>query len=511
MFKSIRKSIPEYLLLKVMLLIMGFMVVTFNVMGYDVLFHAEPWFSFVPISPFGILLGCSEIAVLLWTSAVISEWCTTSRILKVVIWFLVPAFSFLCYSGINSYLSTLATTEIRKVEEVKVRTSNNTDFLTTLESEAASLEQQLLQLRKGQIFLNRQINEKNSQIKELSEQASSRRLKAIDCASVPDCASSVNAFEDQAALLELDVKSLNRSRDKKELRIEKLEANLDKLQSDIRSQKISDRNNKNEFAGIESSFEMKKAAYERIVLAVTGMFGFKPKDPFGVFVSFVSFLIYPVYFILNLYLALNSEGNKSLRESRWKNIRQRKSIRNALLKKVAGYLKLMVLRKKRAIIANLSDSFKQRRKRKSKREVVYKKMIRYFRVWAYRRKKIKEIEVERIVEQEVLVEKEVEKVVEVEVEVEKVVEKIKEVPVEVRVEVPVEVDKIVEVPTEVPIYIEKIKKVPEPVFVKDPQVIIHERIIPVPEDVTAEELERILDAQPRLNTDARNSESSVVI
>ena len=87
--------------------------------------------------------------------------------------------------------------------------------------------------------------------------------------------------------------------------------------------------------------------------------------------------------------------------------------------------------------------------------------------------------------------------------VEKEVEVIKEVPYEVKVEVPVEVDRIVEVKVEVPVYIEKIKKVPEPVFINDPQIIIHERIIPVPADITGEELEKLLNAQPRLNETAR--------
>ncbi|MFA0709614.1 hypothetical protein AB4653_28275, partial [Vibrio sp. 10N.222.48.A3] len=60
---------------------------------------------------------------------------------------------------------------------------------------------------------------------------------------------------------------------------------------------------------------------------------------------------------------------------------------------------------------------------------------------------------------------------------------------------------------EIPVYVEKIKTIPEPMFINDPQVIIHERIIPVPADITGKELEELINAQPRLNTTTRNSET----
>ncbi|GAL18563.1 hypothetical protein JCM19235_1986 [Vibrio maritimus] len=170
-----------------------------------------------------------------------------------------------------------------------------------------------------------------------------------------------------------------------------------------------------------------------------------------------------------------------------------------------------MLRKKKDSVHLLGIKAEHARKRKSNRNEIYRKAIRYFRVWAHRRIKTLEKEVEKVVETEVVVEKEIEKIVEVEIEVEKTVEVTKEVPVEIKVEVPVEVERIVEVSTEVPVYIEKIKKVPEPVFIKDPQVIIHERVVPVPENITAEELEKLLNAQPRLNADARDAEEAVVV
>ncbi|GAL18562.1 hypothetical protein JCM19235_1985 [Vibrio maritimus] len=289
---SLTRLLPEHWLLKSMLVIMGFMVVAFNVMGYDVLFHADPWIPFIPISPFGILLGCAEVAVLVWTSAVIADWSRSSRVLKGLIWVLVPAFAFLCYSGVNSYLNSLATAEIQKVEEVKFRTSNNSEYLATLEAEAESLQGQISQIRDEQVSLNVQINEKNSQYANISERASQRRLKSLNCMDVPDCASSVMAFESQMESIEFDTKSLNKSRTSNSQRLASLEQRLDEINSEIRAQKYEDIKNKNQYAGTESSFEIKKQAYERVVIGTASLVGWEPEDPFGVFVAFVSFLIY---------------------------------------------------------------------------------------------------------------------------------------------------------------------------------------------------------------------------
>ncbi|MFA0709762.1 hypothetical protein AB4653_29030, partial [Vibrio sp. 10N.222.48.A3] len=99
-----------------------------------------------------------------------------------------------------------------------------------------------------------------------------------------------------------------------------------------------------------------------------------------------------VYFLLNLFLSLNSEENRIAREKRLES----KKIRHMLLQSITRYIRSRMLRKKKTSLANLADSFKLRRKRKSRRELVYKKMIRYFQVWAHRRKKTKNIEVEKI-------------------------------------------------------------------------------------------------------------------
>ena len=123
------------------------------------------------------------------------------------------------------------------------------------------------------------------------------------------------------------------------------------------------------------------------------------------------------------------------------------------------------------------------------------KLLKYLRVWANRRKKTRNVEVV--------------KEVEIEIEVEKIVEK----PVEVVVEkeVKVEVERIVQVEKEVPIYVDRVKKVSEPVFITEPQVVIHERIIPVPEGISARELEELLAAQPTLNEMTKNEPKMTVV
>lgn len=508
MVNELKQKIPEYMRLRVLLFVMGFLVVTFNVMGYDILFSAKPWFNFLPVSPFGVLLGCAEFAVLLWTSAVIKDWHKTSIILKILTFILVPAFSFLCYSGINSYLSSLATAEIRKVNEVKVRAANNDHYLQSRKDEIKGLENQLANIRKEQVNLNDKINIKNLQINKLSEKASERRLQVADCSKIQDCANSVAAFSDQANRIALDIANLNDLRQRNNNRISKLENQMDSVGDEIRQQRFNDRNSINQFAGVESEFKLKKASYERIMLTVAGWFGFTPQNPFGLFVSFLSFIIYPVYFMLNLFLALNSPENKAIREqARAEKLTRRelkiaaKKDREKLLQKVIRWHRVGLLRRRKKQFSRLRQRVRMKRRfltllsvlkeRKSYRKDLYKKLIKYLQVWARRRTKIKEVL--KRVEVEVEVEKRVE------VEVEKVVEKIKEVPYEVKIEVPVQVDRVIEVPKEVPVYVDKVTTVKEPFIVKEPEIFVHERIVPVPENISADELEDLLNAQPRLN------------
>ena len=172
---------------------MGILIVYFNIKGYQVIFKDTPIHSFkyLDLTMFGLLLFCAEMAVLLWTSAVVSKWASTSKILKIIIILLIPAFWFLCYTGINGYLSSLATSDIRQVQEVKTRVENNVNLLVSLKKENGSLDKRLSELQEERKSLNTAIATKNERIQSLSVQASERRKTAVNCSIVKDCADSV--------------------------------------------------------------------------------------------------------------------------------------------------------------------------------------------------------------------------------------------------------------------------------------------------------------------------------
>jgi len=495
------------------LLFMGGLIIYFNVMGYEILF-SDSSNSILGISPFGFLLGFAELAVLVWTSAVISNWPNTSRILKCTMFLLVPAFAFICYSGINSYLTTLSTVEIQKVEELKQKSLNNDGYLDVLTSELNIITQDLNKSRNQNVAISQKISDVNSAINMLSTKASERRQTASNCELVDDCRESVNAFQSQISRLEFELKPLYKSRDRTNDRIYQLENRLDDTSGEVNEIKSNDVSGLNSVANTASSYEMKKDAYANAVVGVTSMFGWEPQKPFNIFVNLISALIYPVYFMLNLYTSLNSATNKKVRDERIgarnefkKKKREYKSMRNELYEKIKNYLRIRALRKKKEIFYSITRKLEIKRQRKSKRTALYRKLIAYFRVWAHSRKKTNEIQIETIVENQVFIDREVEieRIVEIEVEKTVTVEKIIEVEKIVEKEVVIEVERIVKVPTEVAVYVEKLKRVPEPFFVNDPQIIIHERIIPVPSDLTGKELEELFNAQPRLNETARNT------
>ncbi|WP_104399246.1 hypothetical protein [Vibrio penaeicida] len=536
---SIKLGIPSFninwrdqIALPLILLALTVLIITFNVKGYTILFDDDPLFNSKGISPFGLLLGVTELAVLLWTYIVISKWDDSVFWLK---WLVLPlvviSFAFLSYTGINSYLSALANSDSKNINKAELLYANSQDLVRSKEKRLDAIAIELTSLRAEQGELRGNIERNNVSISELSKQASERRQTAFNCAEVEDCANSVQNFQIQIDMLKVENDDFVQKRRQKNVRISALESQQDKLAEDIEVEKEKQINWKNSTVDDASTVDLKRKSYEATILTVTKFFGFEPSDPFGFFVGFLSALIYPVYFMLNLLLSLNSDENKEERAKRReakntkKKVKQKRaSVREALLKEILKYLKLRLLRKKKSSIASLKERIKQHHNRKSVREETYKRMIKYMRVWARRRKKTKEIQVETIKEIKVEELVEVEKIVEVEVErevevpVETIVEIEKEVEIEkivevekiVEKEVPVEVEKIVQVPTEVEIEVEKIKikEVKVPYFINDPQVIVHERLVPVPEDVTAEELERILNAQPRLNTDARDSEES---
>ncbi|MGF1719133.1 hypothetical protein L4D20_03705 [Vibrio kyushuensis] len=454
------------MLIQIMLFILGALIVWFNILGYDILFPNDDF----SINPFSALLFFTEAAVLVWTSQVIKNWYTTSRLLKMMIFILVPAFWFLCYSGINSYLNSLATSEISTVESEIVINDNRNELINSLEVRRGNISGELSNLRSSNQRIDISLSESNQKISELSTKSSDRRLTQLDCNAVEDCRVSVENYQQQIDTLSHNMEVHQKDKEGNSERIRRLESELIDIDSRVSGMELEIVESRNSYAGTETSFNQKKEVYESIVLQVSSWFGLTPSNPFGVFVSFISMIIYPVYFILNLLVSLNTEEHKEIRRAK----KDKKT------------------------------------KQKDYRLAFYNRMIKYFRVWAHRRTKT--VEVDKIVEVPVEVEKEVERIVEVpvEVEVDKIIEVEKIVNVEVEVVKEVEkiveiekevekiVEKIVEVPVEieVPVYIDKIHKVSEPMIIKEPQIIIHERIVPIPEDITANELEELLNAKP---------------
>ena len=87
------------------------------------------------------------------------------------------------------------------------------------------------------------------------------------------------------------------------------ENKLEVVSSQISTQKLTERDAKNAVSNTESSYELKKANYELIIVSLAGFFNVKVDNPFGLFVSLLSFIIYPVYFILNHVFAKHLLAN----------------------------------------------------------------------------------------------------------------------------------------------------------------------------------------------------------
>ncbi len=426
------------------LIAMGILIILFNIKGYEILFNDEKLFGIV--SPFSLLIAVAEISVLIWTYNVISEWPNSSRILKGFIFILVPSFSFLCFSGINSYLTIIAHTEYRAVQEVKLVNKNTDEYLLTKKNENTLLQDQLFVLRNERMSINAEIARAAQESALLAEKSSDRRKTAIDCSAVPDCAAAVLNIDSQISNIQNEISRLNLDRDSIEARIQKFEGELDSSLMEIDNIKEESVNQVNLHADSETSHQIKKQTYENIILSIAAWFGYVPKDPFSIFINLISFIIYPVYFILNLLLALNSESNTHVRQLK----KQAKDIR-------------------------FNKESESELKESAFRYILFKKMLKYFRVWAHARRKTKI----------------------------KIVEK----PVEKIIEKEVKVDRLVPVNQEVPIFVEKLVKVPEPYVVKEPQIIIKEKIFPVPEDITSTELEELVNEQLRFDTLQQYSEA----
>lgn len=493
-----------------LLLVMGLAIVWFNVMGYRELFNEPP--IFLGITPFGLLIGIAEFAVLMWTSKVIEDFPTASQTLKLAIIPVVLGFWFLCFTGINSYLKNSAYSEAQNYQTNQNIIKINKSMISNYEDEILGLSQELENLRLGnqndtksieKLELTRQNNNKEKDL---------RRKGYKFCSQVTDCAEALKDYEDREKSYAFQVSKLQAAIDKREAQIEKLEAQRETIKNEKRNLTAQIAKEQKESSGDQAMISVKKQTYENIILSIHDFFGWEhPEDPFSIFIGFISFIIYPVYFLLNLFISLNSEANKLVRD-RKQAVRVAKKERERLAKEQRHEIKLQLKAEAQAE----KDAEKQEKRRikaaiaKEKRVLAHRKamdklqfqttnrgkLLKYFRAWAHRRTKTLKIQEVVEVEVEKIVNNEVEVIVEKEVFIEK--------------EVQVEVDRIVQVEKEIPVYVDRVKIVPEPVFITEPEVVIHERIVPVPADISAKELEELLENLPPLN-EASKSEDKVTV
>ena len=486
--------------MSVLLFFMAFAIIAFNVMGYKELFNETG--SLFGITPFGGLIGIAEVAVLVWTSNVIKIWPEASRILKFSTFFVVAGFWFLCFTGINSYLKNSAYNELEQFQTAKTQYDNNEKLLASIDEQIAVVQAALTTAGDARNKDNESIDKLQSQANDISEKMSKRRENSLVCDTNPDCAAAVADFKQQVDRTNRQIDLLYRSVAEKQSQMAGYEVELAKLNKDKRELARQNRDSMNLHAQSESSFSVKKQTYENIVVGIYETFGLStPEDPFSIFIGFISFIIYPVYLMLNLYTSLGSEANRVVREAN-KRVRMEQAIRKAEIDAEIRAEKEAIRKDERQIRNAINREKRLIAHKKAMDKIKYNninrgKLLKYFRVWANRRKKTCNIEVIREVE------------VEVEIEVERIIEK----PVEIFVEkeVRVEIEKIIPVEKEVPVYIDRVKKVSEPVFITEPQVVIHERIIPVPENISAKELEELMASLPSLNEVAKNEPKMTVV
>jgi hypothetical protein len=472
------------------LVIMAALIVWFNVLGYKELFNEN--LEFLGITPFGALIGFAEIAVLAWTSKVIANYPNTSRILKVFFPILILSFWFLCFTGINSYLKSATYSDVKKYEAAKSTSQNNKEFIGSLDRDLEFIQINLDAARKKLESDSIRSAEFQVQANTLTTQISDRRRLYLTCGDVPDCANTVASWELQLKNIQRQHDAIFDSNKAKREQILQYEIDISKRQIDKNKLEKENRDNLNVHAITESSFNVKKASYEHLINGVFEFFGAeKPNNPFDIFLIAISMIIYPVYLLLNFYVSLNSplnlavrKVNKERRDKIETEIQDQKDEKN----KETRNLKVTIANEKR-IVKHQKAMHSLKHKKTN-----HGKLLKYMRVWAKSRKKTLEVEVVK----EVLVEVEVEKVV-IEI-VEQIVTK----------EVLVEIDKLIPVDKEVLIYVDRIKKIPEPVFITEPQIIIHERIVPVPEGISAVELQELLSSQSELNQEFKQNNETVL-
>ena len=520
----IKQHFKEEGFLKASLIIMGILIVWFNVMGYNILFKDDPLFWI--ITPIAILFFFAEMSVLLWSSSILQNWRKTKRILKGSMFIVVPIFALLSFTGINSYLNSLATSDYVIATSKVKENDQNRQYISHRQSELQFLREQLSSLNSQKSTMELSLQKYTDRSADFRDKISKRKAneKRGQCDNYVDCKEAVDGFEKIISEISASKIPLNHDVFKLRGKIEKVDKEIDLIVSDISKRKETLLGSSISVSGVESEFEHKKKIYADIVTTVSGWFGLTVDNPFAAFVALISGIIYPIYFLINLYIGLsnsdsddeNNEIYELKHQQRKDKLSRKKSyyqLRSDIFTKMYRLLylrvqfsrrkhklaqehaKLRFIQKSKSAIEAAKLKELEKQQKISVTASMLLKAIRYFRVWASNRKKTRNIKVETIKEVEVEIEVEVIKEVEVvkELEVIKEVEIIKVIEKEVKVEVPVYVDKIVEVPTEIPVYIDRIVKVPEEVIVIEKETVVNEVLIMVPENISASDLEVLLE------------------
>lgn len=322
--------LSDQTIMRVLLFGMALSIIAFNVMGYKELFNETG--IFFGITPFGLLIGFAEIAVLFWTSSVIRNLPTASRALVYAVIPVILGFWFLCFTGINSYLTNSTYQDFTESQAAKSRYKNNDALLTSLDTQITSLQATLDSARSERTLDSDRLLQLQENANTLSDKMSQRRLGYAICSQNPDCAAAVAEFQQQSDNIQRQMDLLHTAIADKQKLISGYEAELSELNRERHELAKENRDDLNGYAQTESAFSVKKQTYENIVINVYEFLGLeKPADPFASFISFISFIIYPVYLILNLYTGLGSEANCTAREAR-KKIREQKAQRKAVIR-----------------------------------------------------------------------------------------------------------------------------------------------------------------------------------
>lgn len=511
--------------MRVLLFMMAIAIVWFNVLGYRELFNEST--NVLGVTPFGLLIGFAEFAVLMWTGKVLEDFPMASPVLKASIIPVVLSFWFLCFIGVNSYLKSHAYVSSKQFEARESVVTIDKGAVAGLQAKIDKLDSNLRWLRESNQKDYEILNEIDAKRQLNNQEKDARRKSHKYCLQVEDCRNALQDYENRENSYQQQVSKLQHDIDERDATIKKHNGRRESYIQEIDLLNSAIIQNQKNSSEEKVGLSVKQQTYKDMVNAIFKFFGWaEPADPFSVFIGIVSAVIYPVYFLLNLLVSLNSEANVAIRQQK----RERREVRVALKRQAAQKRFEEKLQQKaelqsekdaqrqeqRRIDAGIKQEKRALRHRKALEKLQsntsnFNKLFKYLRVWAHRRKKT------LIVEKAVEVPFEVKRIVEVPVEKEVIVTQEKAVEVDrivqVTKEVPVEVERIVEVEKEVLVHVDRIQKVPEPYFVPEPKIIIPEpqildRFIPVPEGISADELKKLYKSMRPFDPKAEQASES---